>query len=149
MPASRLVVATELILALAAGCAPNTGTTSAQGEADLRELSAAEIVGFMNYGDTVSVGYTNTPTYRAYRFRANAFDVVDGDVTSTEPGSAAWAALLGPDGKELVQTTGKVNGAAHIRHTIGNRFAQCLEEERLARCIVADSEFDVVEHEVS
>src|SRR5206468_232828 len=26
---------------------------------------------------------------------------------------------------------------------------ECLEEERLARCIVADSEFDVVEHEFS
>src|SRR4029079_7128831 len=33
-----------------------------------------------------------------------------------------------------------------------NRYAErfeCLEEERLARCIVADSEFDVIKHELS
>ena len=38
------------------------------------------------------------------------------------------------------------------RPLLDNRYAkrfECLEEERFARCVVADSEYDMVKHELS
>lgn len=123
--ARSLVLASFTFSALA-GCAAPTAETepTASDEGELRALKPEEYVGFLQYGDTTQIAYTDTPTYRAYRFRANAFDRVSIEVKSTTPGTAPWAALLNADGHEISQSKGGTNYSARVGHTMGDRFGE-------------------------
>lgn len=123
--ARSLVLASFTVSALAGCAAPALETEpTASDEGELRALKPEEYVGFLQYGDTTQIAYTDSPTYRAYRFRANAFDDVSIDVKSTTPGTAPWAALLDEDGKEIDQGKGTTKFSAHVGHQMGDRFGE-------------------------
>lgn len=87
------LVAVVSAISMAACAAPTDEQEDdvASAEGELRGLSAAEILGDLAYGQTSPpVAYTKKPTYRAYRFEAQAGDEVDIWVRSTDGNPRAW-----------------------------------------------------------
>ncbi len=123
---ARSLVLASFSFAAVAGCAAPTVETEPTGtdEGELRALKPEEYVGFLQYGDTTQIAYTDSPTYRAYRFRANAYDRIAVEVKALTPGAAPWAALLDERGHEIGQGKGGTNFSARVGHTMGNRFGE-------------------------
>ncbi|MFO0672208.1 MAG: hypothetical protein U0235_21715 [Polyangiaceae bacterium] len=90
--ARAFVVVPFLALLAPAACAPAASSTDESSEAELRALSASEILGTLTYGQTSDpVDYSSTPLYRAFKFQGTAGDQVEAWVRSTDGGDArAW-----------------------------------------------------------
>ncbi len=94
MPFSRFAIAGLVFSALAAvaGCA-GTAEDSAgdvgSTESDLK-LSATKYLGTIASGETKTVDYTGSPTYRSLGFTATGGDEITVDVTSPDGDAVAW-----------------------------------------------------------
>ena len=121
------VVLTSLLLSTMA-CAGTTGEQDPMtDEAELRALKRNEVIGFIQYGDTRTTNYSAAPLYRAYQFRANAFDKVVLTLTPDAPGTSVWATLLDEKGVEIisgVRTDRSPTGATILTYTMPAAFAE-------------------------
>jgi hypothetical protein len=94
----RIVGLASLTLAAALGaslaaCQASDSDQLAAAEQELRALTPNEIQGDIAYGQTVDVGYTATPRYRALRFQGTKGDKVKAWVRAPE-GDARFGELL-------------------------------------------------------
>ena len=109
------------------GCAATDdgdGRAVSGSEDEIRQLRADEYAGFLQYGDEIVVAYSSSPTYRAYRFRANAFDDVRIELTPETPNTKVWATLLDEQGNELIDSTHRGVAYELLKHTMSNRFGE-------------------------
>jgi hypothetical protein len=86
---------------------------------ELRALRADEVLGDLAFGSTAGpIAYTDTPKYRAFRVRAEAGDVIDAWIRSTDGDPMAW--ILAPDFRTLVQNrnAGPLDRDAHVVHRV-------------------------------
>jgi hypothetical protein len=119
----RLTLLLAALLPVIACSAPteasdDESTTSVDQE--LRALSPKEIVGDLLPGATVSVDYTETPLYRAYRLSAKAGETVDVWARTTTPGTNAVAWLLGSSFGTLARNDDASSSTkdAHLVHRV-------------------------------
>lgn len=88
-------------VAFLSGCAVTTEPLTTD-EDEIRQVRSEEIAGFMQYGDEIVSSYSPSRTYRAYGFRANAFDRVKVTLTSETPGTEIWATVVDEWGTEVL-----------------------------------------------
>jgi hypothetical protein len=107
------------VLGASAACSMPPAEEASTAEAQLRELTADEIVGEIAYGDTKEVELTNSPTYRALSFQAARGDIIEARISSldaTDP--VAWLTDDKFNTISVVNDTTVTDLAATIRRTL-------------------------------
>ncbi|AKU97491.1 hypothetical protein AKJ09_04155 [Labilithrix luteola] len=106
-------------LAMACSASAPEGEVAESADSALRVPTTAEILGTIDYGQSLTAEYTEVPSFRAYRLAGKSGDSFDLWVRSPSGGDAvAW--LLRSDGKTLVKNDDAdgTTSDAHIALTL-------------------------------